>query len=681
MLDAARLGFDPLIPWILLWCLAAAAGVLWGFYVLRRGRAWLTRALAASILTLALSNPLWIEEEREPLKDIVAVVLDKSESMNFQGRTEAAQAAFEALRTRIGADETLELRVAETDPDADGTDLYSALYSALSDAPRDRLAGAILITDGQADDIPEDTSAAEQLGPIHGLIVGSDAEIDRRVEILSAPSFGIVDTEIEMMIQVDDPTESNLPVSISINGEAKPPQRVPVGEPTKITLTLPRRGDNLVVLEVEGRPGELTFANNLASAPMSGVRDRLRVLLITGEPHSGARVWRDLLKADPSVDLVHFTILRPPTKTDAATTDELALIQFPRRQLFAEKLDQFDLVIFDHEIRRQVIELEYLNNIARYVEQGGALMIAAGPPYPDSELLYRTPLAAVLPGRATGRVIAGRFVPELTPLGRRHSVTAGLPTQPEWGPWRRYMELDPGRAEALIQTPDGAPLLVLNRVAKGRVASFMSDQIWLWARGHEGGGPYAELIRRTAHWLMKEPELEEELLKLEADTQDVQATLRTLSDDPPPLRMTDPGGIVKETPWTLTQPGEYSATVAAPGLGLYSASTGDLSSVVLRGPKYPREYIDVRSTTDKLQPLATATLGGMFRIGADASVNLPNIRRVGVRGNASGSDWIGLRSRNAYAVRSTRSEPLLPGVVGMGLAVLFMMLAWRREGR
>jgi hypothetical protein len=680
MQEASRLAFDPLIPWALTWALAGGALVLWIIYLVMRGRAWLMRALALSVLTLAIANPLWIEEQREPLKDIVALVIDRSESMNFRGRTETAQTAFEQLKAQIEADETLELRVAESDPGADGTDLYAALQSALSDAPRERIGGAIMISDGQIHDMPSDAAEASELGPVHALIVGGDDEVDRRIEIQSAPSFGIIDQPVEMRIRVDDPTSREVDVAISINGVAQRPQRVTVGEPDTISLDLERRGDNLVVLQVDGIPDELTLANNLASARISGVQDRLRVLLVTGEPHAGARVWRDLLKSDPAVDLVHFTILKPPQKSDPTPTSEIALINFPRNQLFREKLSEFDLVIFDHELRTSVLESQYLDRVARYVENGGALLVAAGPPYPDADLLYNTPLAAVLPGHATGEVVEKKFKPELTSLGRRHSVTATLPDT-NWGSWMRYMRLDPGNSEALLQAPDGAPLLVLRRVDEGRVASVMSDQIWLWARGYEGGGPYAELIRRTAHWLMKEPELEEEFLDLEATAQDLNATLRTLSDTPPPLSITRPDGQTVEAPWTLATPGVYRATLPAKELGLYSAKSGDLTGVALRGPQHPREYLDLRATGDVVQPVAAATLGGVFRIGSDGSPTLPALRRIGERGNAAGSDWMGLRERKAYAVRATQSINLLPGVVGMVLAVAFMMLAWRREGR
>jgi hypothetical protein len=681
MLEASRLAFDPLIPWWALWTLAAFAAALWAAYVALRGRARLFRALALTILALAVANPLWINEEREPLKDIVALVVDRSESMQFRGRSEAADAALEQLRAAIEADETLELRIAETDPAADGSDVHSALQAALADAPRERIAGAVMITDGQIHDLPEDPARSAALGPVHGLIVGGQGEVDRRIAILAAPSFAIVDQEVELAVLAEDPEADRIDVEVSVNGERQGVRSIRTGERQTIGVELPRRGSNLIVLETAPIDGELTLANNLASAAMSGVRDRLRVLLVTGEPHAGARVWRDLLKSDPSVDLVHFTILRPPSKHESATQEELALIAFPKRELFVEKLSQFDLVIFDHELRREVLEWEYLDNIARYVERGGGLLVAAGPIYDEAQNLYRTPLAAVLPGEGTGRSIAQTFVPQLTDLGRRHAVTAGLPAGGQWGPWLRYMELTGGEGEALMATPEGAPLLILDRVGEGRIANFLSDQIWLWARGYGGGGPYAELIRRSAHWLMKEPELEEELLELTTAGPEIAARLRSLSDAPPPLSLTAPSGATSEVGWTQVGPGDYQARLPAPDLGLYRGTSGELDAVVLRGPEHPREYADVEATEELLRPVAEAGGGSVRRIGSGASPAVPVLRRVGENSDAAGSGWIGLKRREAYAVRSTQSQMLLPGPVGMALAVAFMMLAWRREGR
>ncbi len=681
MIAASRFTLDPLASWPVLAVIGALSVLVWVMYLSRGGKSWLLRALGMTVLGVALLNPLLVREQREPLKDIVALVRDRSESMRFAGRTEAADAAFETLRAQLAADDDIELRIAETPPGAAGTEIYGALMTSLSDAPRDRIAGALLITDGQVHDLPDAADNPQQLGPIHSLVVGEDNEFDRRIEIVSAPNFGIVGDTAELAFRVEDPASGAVDVTISVNGETRRVRSAFPGEVTTVQLDIPRRGENLVVLETSPGPEELTLANNRTAATISGVRDRLRVLLVTGEPHAGARVWRDLLKADPSVDLVHFTILRPPFKMDPTPIDQLALISFPTRELFVEKLDEFDLVIFDRYKRINVLPMSYFEGMTRYVANGGAMLIAVGPPYASTYSIYRTPLSGILPVRPNGRVQNQSFNIERTELGKRHTVTASLDTPENWGPWERYVD---GRAiagETLLQADTGAPLLVLNRVEDGRVATLMSDQLWLWARGYQGGGPYAELVRRTAHWLMKEPELEEELLSLIAEDGKMRARMRTLKDAPSRLEITDPDGQTLTATWAALEPGVFEAVVDAPRLGLYSARAGDLSTVALNGPANPQEYEDVRSSTQLLTPLAEATRGGVFRIGASKDVTLPDIRRVGETGAAAGSDWAGLRRRNAYAVRASQATALLPGALGMMLALLAFFMSWRREGR
>jgi len=196
---------------------------------------------------------------------------------------------------------------------------------------------------------------------------------------------------------------------------------------------------------VAAGPAELTLQNNRAVVTVSGVRDRLRVLLVSGEPHAGERVWRNLLKADPSVDLVHFTILRPPDKQDATPINELSLIAFPSRELFQEKLRSFDLVVFDRYSERGVLPLVYFQNLASYVQDGGALLVSSGPEFAGIESIYRTPLSQVLPVQPTGQIVTQPFKPNLTPDGLAHPVTRELPGRnqekaaPSWGPWFRIL--------------------------------------------------------------------------------------------------------------------------------------------------------------------------------------------------------------------------------------------------
>jgi hypothetical protein len=190
---------------------------------------------------------------------------------------------------------------------------------------------------------------------------------------------------------------------------------------------------------------------------MQGIRENLRVLLVSGEPHSGERTWRNLLKSDASVDLVHFTILRPPEKQDGTPINELSLIAFPTRELFVEKIDDFDLIIFDRYQYRNVLPSLYYDYIAEYVRGGGALLVAAGPEYAGENSIANTPLVTALPAKPTGVVTAEGYFPRISDLGRRHPVTrdleGGQAEPPAWGRWFRSVNVTQPDGVVAMQGP------------------------------------------------------------------------------------------------------------------------------------------------------------------------------------------------------------------------------------
>ncbi|MCX8231771.1 MAG: hypothetical protein OTJ45_08125, partial [Alphaproteobacteria bacterium] len=429
---------------------------------------------------------------------------------------------------------------------------------------------------------------------------------------------------------------------------------------------------------------ELTLQNNRAAVSVSGVRDRLRVLMVSGQPHAGERIWRNLLKADPSVDLVHFTILRPPEKQDGTSVRELSLIAFPTRELFEVKLDEFDLIIFDRYRRRGVLLPTYVENIAEYVRDGGALLEAAGPAFATPLSLFRTPLGRVLPAEPTNRVYEQGFQPRLTDLGRRHPVTADLhgagppDGDPEWGRWFRMVESSQTRGVSLMSGPNEHPLLVVDRVGDGRIAQLLSDHAWLWARGYEGGGPQAELLRRLAHWLMKEPDLEEEELRAVANGNGIQIERRSLSTDGGPVRITGPSGKTQEIELQESAGGRFTASFTAFETGLYHFADENHSTVAAIGAINPREFADVRGTADLLQSIVDESGG---RVTWLANGGTPDIRRVRGGSNAGGSNWIGVFRNDSYFVTGVRQVSLLPAIAVLILLICGLMFSWHREGR
>ncbi|HEX4159750.1 MAG TPA: hypothetical protein VHY79_14885 [Rhizomicrobium sp.] len=681
--------FAPYIGTGWIWLIAGAAAVLVGYALWRRARGALARALAFAFGCLMLANPLIVRETREPLPDIVALVVDHSGSMDIDHRRAEADKAAAQIARRLSSDRSIEVRRAEVLSPVNedtGTRLLAGVTSALADAPPERIAGAIAITDGEAHDA-QTSSATSLHGPFHALIVGHHNERDRKLTVVSAARYAIVGQPADIVVRVDDfgsDAAGAAQVHLRVGGADAGTRFLPTARNTTIHIPVLHGGENVVEIEARPGPSELTLANNRAVVTIYGVRDRLRVLLISGQPHAGERVWRSLLKADPSVDLVHFTILRPPDKQDQTPIDQLSLIAFPTRELFVDKLEHFDLVIFDRYSELGILPMEYFENIAHYVEDGGALLVSSGPEFASAQSIFRTPLAAVLPAQPTGDVITQPFKPALTPAGQAHPVTRGLQGANEgnapasWGSWFRIIGANRVAGETLMSGPDNRPLLVLDRVGKGRVAEILSDQGWLWARGFQGGGPQAELLRRLAHWLMKEPELEDERLSAAISGGQIEIDRQTLAATAKPVTLTYPSGRAVTLPLTRVQPGLWRASAKADQLGLYRATDGILSAVTASGPLNPKEVSDVRATGAILQPIAHAT-GGSVHWLADGGV--PKIRRVGAGESSSGSNWIGLRANHAYRVTQVEQEQLLPLWLALLLTVGSLLLAWRMEGR
>lgn len=691
--SVAGIDFAPVLP---LWLLGVAAGLAllalapaaW-----RQARGVLWRALTFALILLALANPRLVEETRETRPDIALLVVDRSDSARIGHRAAQIEAARQEVEARAGRLPDLELRSVEV-PEAgnQGTRLFAAMERALAEIPRTRLAGVIALTDGQVHDIP---AASPIDAPFHALMPGRAGETDRRLRVIEAPGFGIVGREVEIRVAVDDLGVTNptgaARLTIRRDGEVARSESVPVGRDHRIAVPIQRGGPTVVEIEAEARPGEVSTLNNRQVVTINGVRDRLRVLLVSGEPHAGERTWRRLLKADPNVDLVHFTILRPPEKDDLTPLNELALIAFPVRELFQVKLRDFDLIVFDRFSNRGILPAAYLRNIADYVRGGGALLMSTGPEFSGPVSLALTPLGSVLPARPAGRqniVAEGAFRPRISALGFRHPVTEGLlganteQADAQWGRWYRWLRADQRSGSTVMEGPDGAPLLVLDRVGEGRVALLLSDHIWLWSRGHDGGGPQQEVLRRVAHWLMRETELEEEDLTARIEAGRLTVTRRSLDTGPPPeITVTGPDGSVTRAVPEAAGGGRAVLNLPAALPGVWNATDGRRTAFAAAAAANPLEIADLRAEAEKLRPLLTGT-GGVARYLGDGAVPaVPELRRTAPGRDVAGAGWIGLRRNGDHTVTGISAVPLLPGWLALALVLAAAVVAWRREGR
>lgn len=687
-----NLSFAPFLPWPVLigFGVLALIVVALGLYARRRGT--LLRTLGLALLLLALTDPSLVREDRAGLKDVVAVVVDQSGSQTIGERAEQTKKASEALQKELKTLGNVEVRVIESDrvdTQDDGTRLFSALNAGLADVPSERVGGVFMITDGLVDDIPANADALGFKAPLHALITGHEGERDRRIELLEAPRFGIVGKDQTIELRVLDTAGKNDPVVLKVRRDGNPIATIMArpSERVRVPVRIEHGGQNVVELEVEALPDELTAINNKAVVTIDGVRDKLKVLLVSGEPHNGERMWRNLLKSDANVDLVHFTILRPPEKQDGTPINELSLIAFPTADLFGRKIKEFDLIVFDRYSNQSVLPLVYFDNIVRYVREGGALMLAAGPDFSGPDGLYYSPLGRIAPARPDGTLTEQTFRAAISKEGAKHPVTRGLPgsdqTPPAWSQWFRQVNAQVTRGASVLDGADQKPLLVLSREGKGRVALLLSDQMWLWSRGFEGGGPHLDLLRRLAHWLMKEPELEEEALRANVRGHRIEIERQSLLAETPPVKITAPSG--KETTVTLAaaEPGLSRASVDASELGLHRLTDGTLSVLANVGPENPREFQEVVSTPERLRPLAEATGGTVRRIanGAGGEIALPRLVSMRESPVYGGSDYAAIKRNGASEVKGVGVTSLAIGFLGLIALLASVVSAWLFEGR
>ena len=683
------IAFTPLVPSLVLWLALAATVAIAGLLLLGRARGAAVRITALALILLALANPSFTREDREPLSSVAAVVIDKSPSQNFGERTRETAQAKEALVDSLKKIAGLEVRVVEAgqaDGETDGTRLFGALSSTLSDVPVDRVAGAFLITDGRVHDIPANAAALGFQAPVHALITGRKDERDRRIAISAAPRFGIVGQVQTITYRLDDQGVSGDRAKIVVrrDGEVINERTVLSGQTVNVEIDIKHAGPNIVEIEASPLNNELTLVNNRAVVAIDGVRDKLRVLLVSGEPHSGERTWRNLLKSDASVDLVHFTILRPPEKQDGTPINELSLIAFPTRELFQQKINEFQLIIFDRYARQGVLPIAYFDNIARYVRAGGAVLVSAGPDYASTTSIWRTPLDSVLPAEPVG-VTEKPYYAHLSDAGKRHPVTRGLEGSgtepPHWARFFRTVETRNATSPPVMTGADGKPLLLLSRYGEGRVALLLSDHIWLWARGYEGGGPHLDLLRKMSHWLMKQPDLDEEALRLQVQGHDLVVLRQTMADSVAPVTVTSPTGATRELTLSASEPGTWRSTIPANELGLWQATDGTLKALINVGPTNPKEFSEVTSTTEMLRPLTQATGGDARRVVDGSSIEIPRIVPVRASSVFRGDGWMGVKMRDASVVKGVGVLPLFAGLIGLLLLLGAFAATWMREGR
>ena len=674
------LNFYPFIPIsiLILLILLSLVVIFIGFKLKAPGNIF--RATLICLILLSIANPTIVSENRENIPDTVALILDLSPSQNINDRKTLAQNTYNSIKTELEKINNLDIRL-KTINGKKGSKLFDPLVSMVGDISTDRIAGAIIITDGQIEDAPSILDNYNFKAPINIMLTGEKEEKDRRLIIESSPRFGIVGEEIKIDIKVED-ISTNTPnalVTINMNDDIEQSRSIPIGEVVTITMPLERAGITSLNIEVEPGKEELTLQNNKSVVEINAIRERLKVMLVSGEPNMGLRSWRNLLNSDPSVDLVHFTILRPPNKQDLTPVGELSLIPFPSRELFQANLNDFDLIIFDQYHLRGILPQFYLKNVVEYVVNGGALLDASGPTYAGPYSLSLSPLQNILPTEPTGDVIVQEFIPIMTQDGERHPVTANLKDNmnSNWGPWYRMVEGLTIAGDVLLEGPEARPLLVLNRVGQGRVAQILSDQSWVWTKSGVNKGPQADLLRRLVHWLMKEPELEENELSARIDNDTILITKNSLTLDKKPIISTSPDNIKEEIILEDIGKGKQIGKILSPQEGTWKFSSGNSKISLIVGNSNSSEYLDVRTTDSIVKPLVNYTSGSMHWV--NNKKNIPQIKQIQKNKLTNNSKNIQLLKNEKYFVKSLQQSSLTPWYFVLIFSLILLFLSWYRE--
>lgn len=683
--------FAPLLPQAVLLVFACLLIAVTAYGSLRRQSSAPWRLLAGIAFLAVIANPILQRELRDTLPGIVVIMTDESASQTIGKRREQTDEALRGLQAQLKTLPNVTTRVvragAMVTPNSEGTSLFDPLLQSLSDIPSERIAGVFMITDGQVHDIPQEIAALPFKAPLHALITGNKNERDRRIVISDAPRFALLNSTAKIKFRVEDPdaTGERTEVILKLNGIIIGKVPVTVGEAAEQDIEIKLAGENVAELLADFIDHELTALNNRAAVSIKGMRENLRVLLISGEPHAGERTWRNLLKSDAAVDLVHFTILRPPDKVNSTPIRELSLIAFPVRELFQDKIGEFDLIIFDRYERRNILPMVYFDNMANYVREGGAILVVSGPEDAGVDSVYQTALTEVLPAEPTGALTEKAYLPRLSEMGLRHPVTRNLPgsggDNPHWSRWFRAVNVNVRNGETLMTGPDKLPLLVLGRAGEGRVATLLSDQVWLWARNFEGGGPHTDLLRRVVHWLMKEPELDEESLRAKQSGNTIQIERQSMEAGGTAVQVQRPDGAVESMRLAPAEAGLWRGNAAATLPGLYRITQGDKTALLAVGPPNPQEFTDVRSTTEKFKNITELAGGTARRLNESGSFSVPKLRLVNANDKAHGAGWLGLIQRSVTDLKGVETFPLLQTLLGLLLALGLTTFCWWREGR
>ncbi|MGE5182335.1 MAG: glutamine amidotransferase [Acidobacteriota bacterium] len=654
---------------------------------------------------------------REPNR--VAVLIDDSKSMSLaesQGgptRIERARRLLAASQGALAAWEkdhkidyytfsdtvspTTMMALAADKAQGKSTLIRKALEFVRSRYEGHDLAGIVLISDGAAtgsfDEDSGDGAVRDFLRSldtrVHTVWAARDGLKDVAVAKVMADEFAFVRTvvRIEAVLHTTGLPARSVPVTLSTDGKPLREKTIelPAGDHdvhVTFEVTPPRVGRYVYEISTPVAPGEAVATNNARSFVVRVIRDKIRVLQVSGQPSWDVRALRQMLKSNPNVDLISFFILRTQDDVSLVPNDEMSLIPFPTRELFEQQLPSFDLIILQNFEYLPYGIGDYLENIRSYVEGGGGLAMLGGAQSFTSGGYYGTPVAAALPVELygpfdTGPVIdTGKFQPQLTDAGLQHPVTSlRYAADDNRNTWKQLPPLEGvnlvagAKPDATVlavhpklKTKAGKPMpvIVAGEYGKGRTLAVTTDTLWRYgfvAAAHPGddGRNYTKLWENAIRWLIQDPDLRN--LHVDSDAVEyvpgapVRVAVRLLGRDYQPLtngevslvvkRGADPAKAEQVQTGKVTVGDDGTATYELPGLppGVYrveghakiagrAVDATDIFLVRENGTELDRPVGD-RTT---LEGISTATdgraLGTIDELPNDLAFDPPRIVRV-----------------------------------------------------
>ena len=710
----SNLTFSPVISYWYIFSFIILFFVFTLYSIINSASGIIYRVLIFITLVIMISQPSLKIEKRKIEKDIITLVIDKTDSQKITDRDKKVEEVYENILNKISRFKSLdilEVRIEKGETttqfgsaeniknkklpkkklknnEPNKSNILSILENNINKIPSKRLSAILILTDGQIHDINKNNLFDKYDVPLYFLLVGNKKINDKRLSIISKPEFGYLDEESEIIINLKDFLKSNeIKTKLLIEQKnSKKEIQVVNGADTSIKINSLEPGENIIKISSKIRPNELSTINNSKIVKIAGIRKQLRVLLISGAPYNGTRVWRNFLKSDPSVELVHMTVLRPPTKNDNTPVNELSLIPFPTKELFEKKLNKFQLIIFDNFMGKNVLNPVYFQNILNFVDEGGAILEITGPSYNTNSSLFRTEIGKILPGVPSGKVLVGEYKPQLTEIGKIHPVTKNLfSDMKNYGSWYQMNKIDELDDESitLLSGLNNKPLLVIKKVNKGRIAQIYSKNIWLWTKtGNDDGGPYNKLIKNLAHWLMKEPSLEDSKLKVAPQIEKKLLITKNFLKEPKLLEIkitiTTPEGNTIEKKLKRIKNNNYSEIFEYQEEGLYVISDLNNQVFVDTTSENNLELNEIHLTDEYLQSTEFSNIFSKSLWINDNSVPKFKEAKVLDKRNKNKNVFFFLRNNN-FTIEGFENKQLLNPVFYFLILTILLYMCWKRE--